>query len=114
MKRNVITFGADGSAQALLKDSFFDTRFLGHRHVGRVSEVLFDEEKQMFYIRWLLGPCAGQNESLHERVPVHTMGKAEPDYTLVPYTRYFDTYEEAVAHEIYRVNEWRLAGHKFA
>jgi hypothetical protein len=101
MKENVLVFNPDGSIEHTLKDSFLDTRGLGPRKIERLSSVEFDEARQKFFIKWLKGPLAGEIEC------VNYFGLQ----TCVPWT--FDTYEEAVEHEIKRVNALRLAGWSF-
>ncbi len=93
MDSMVIVIDANGSVEHTLKDSFFDTRFLGERTITRLSEVLFDERAQQFYIKWLQGPNAGNTE-------LDSDGG----------TRMFDTYEDAVSHEILTLNNQRSAG----
>lgn len=109
-KKLVIQFHPDGTVETLLKASVIDLRVLGHQSVDRVSEVLFDEDEQKFYIRWLKGPLAASPVAC-----VHT------GFYSVHFVQYeldgpklFDTYEQAVECEIATVNAMRLDGVSFA
>lgn len=94
--KHVVSFMPNGSAQSTLKDSVFDTRFLGSRRIERVSEITFNQEVQKFYIFWLKGPRAGTIESNKDGVPL-----------------YFDTYDSAVEFEVASINCLRLIGGNF-
>lgn len=45
----VFTIQPDGTASGLHYDEF-DLGFLGKKEIGRASEILFDEDKQTFYV----------------------------------------------------------------
>jgi hypothetical protein len=96
MKQNVIKFLPDGSVQHTLKDSFFDTRFLGKREVYRMSEIVFNEEKQKFFIYF------------DEKIKKFNGGWRQ--YQEMGMVVYFDTYEAAVEKEIELINEYRKKG----
>ena len=76
----VISIAPDGEINHTLKDSFFNTRFLGDRKINRMTEILFDEDKQKFFIKWMVWFNEDDTENLNKLS--------------------FDTYEEAVAYEI--------------
>lgn len=95
MKQMVINFEQDGSVQHTLKDSFFDTRFLGGRRaVERMSEILFCDESQKFYIQF------DKEGPFHGYIPRNNDGSK----------MLFDTYEAAVEYEVETINNLRLQG----
>lgn len=79
-KTNTYTISVfpDGSIQHTLKDAVLHTGFIGKRKVERMSEILFNEDTQKFFIRWIQGPLQGQDT----------------------YIRGFYSYESAVACEV--------------
>ena len=105
----VVACNPDGSIETLLRDKEFDTSQLGHREIGRVSEVLFDDLQQKFYIRWLRWPFSGKIEGRHS-----TQAVPPEDACSVRGVLFFDTYEDAVTHEINRVNGMLKEGISFA
>jgi len=95
----------DGSVQHTLKDSFFRPFIDSHRKVERMSEILFDEEHQAFYVHLL-----------KELVPPENCGyAADREYLndVIFGGKYFDTYEGAVAYEIETIEELRVGGYIF-
>lgn len=108
MKEMVISITPEGRVEHTLKDSFFDTRFLGHRKIERMTEIVFCEESQRFYIRWLKGPYTGYHHSY--QVEALMWGETDPKLGKV---YLFDTYEAAVQREIELVNQLRLQGISF-
>lgn len=114
MPRLVITFHHDGSVETLLKDKVFDTRVFGGRKIERVSEILPTDDGQLFFVKWLRGPLA--NASVE--VPTVCSSVVRANHGISCYyngdTIFFETYEEAVDHEIACVNELRLSGYSFA
>lgn len=111
MGQLVVNFREDGTVETLLKDSSFDTRmFGGAREIARITIIEFDPLVQRFYIQWLKGPYAN---CIHDdRMDEDILGDGriflpEDTYAL------FDTYDEAVAHEIKCVNALRLKGIHF-
>jgi hypothetical protein len=91
MKHMVISYLADGSVEHILKDSFFKP---GNdeqpRRIERLSEILPTDDGRGFYVHWLMGPLAGITEIMQ-----------------------YESYEEAVEHEIACVNSMRLCGYTF-
>jgi hypothetical protein len=118
----VIAIDKDGRIETLLKDSVFDTRvFSDTRKIERLSEVIPTDDGQQFFIRWLKGPRSLKCLCMLTR-PANQLaqepgfkGAADLGYEVTEegQTMYFDTYEEAVAHEVATVNELRLQGHSF-
>lgn len=98
MNRLVITCHADGSVETLLKGSVFDTRQLGERKIERITIIEWSTTYQLFYIKWLKGPKAGEVEG----------------WTPNSVAKFFETYEEAVSYEVEQVNKMRLEGVSFA
>lgn len=90
MSKIVIAIKPDGSVEHLLKDRLFDSRFLGARQIERLSEVLPNEDGQLFFVKWLRGPMAGMR------------------------TGPFETYDDAVDYEVATVNMQRRNGYSFA
>lgn len=82
-----ISIAPDGEINHTLKDSFFNTRFLGDRKIRRMTEILFDEATQKFFIKWMVWSREADTEA--EEVSR------------------FDTYEEAVEYEIKTVERNR-------
>jgi hypothetical protein len=113
MEKMVVSCLPDGSVQHLLKDSFLDP-FPGQpREIKRLTEVLPTTDGRHFYISWLLGPFAGKKHSngiAHLILSYASRNEAPP---MNPDTMLFDSYEEAVAHEIECVNSLRLKGITF-
>ena len=111
MRGMVVSFLSNGTVQHTLKDGFFNpnTSLGGHRSVSRLSEVLFDDISQKFYIHWLKGPKANQSEP-EEVWYDNEYGEKKFLHLKL---RVFDTYEEAVQYEIDEVNRLRLLGHTF-
>lgn len=110
MSKIVVTCHPNGSVETLLT-SVLDTRKLGHRQIDRITIIEFDEVGQDFHIQWLKGPYAGH---AHDTVMDCNILKNSP--LPRPSQRaimVFDTYEEAVAHEIECVNALRLQGISF-
>lgn len=114
MKEMVISISQEGKVEHILKDSFFDTRFLGKRKVERLSEVRFSPEFQQFYIHWLTGPFAGEDHTTYQETIMEGIEIDEDEWKPEDGELYlFDTYEEAVQREIELVNQMRLQGESF-
>lgn len=120
MKRMVISCFPDGTTQHTLKDTFFKPD-LGPRQIERMSEILFHEGAQRFYIKFLKGPylgCVlgiGVFRHMSGRYGDHFLDKMpEGSYELEPETAtlIFDTYERAVEVEVLVIDAMRLAGER--
>lgn len=107
MTQYVYSFTPDGAVHGLLNDKVLDTRIFGERSVERITLIEHHNGNQKFYIRWLKGPWAGC---------VH-VAAIERDILYISQQAFgvvqFDTYEEAVQHEIKCVNELRRRGVDF-
>lgn len=86
---HVIQCAEDGSIQMTLKDKEFRP-FKGHRTIKRMSEILFNEGIQKFYIKFKT------SDSGETQTPPM-----------------FDTYEDAVAYEVDFINKLRKEGFTF-
>lgn len=89
--------------------------FEGHpKRIERMTEILFDEKKQRYFIKFLKGPCVG--EILAEGYPydhpdaVPTVEGRSDGYAPDP-AAMFDTYEQAVMAELRAVDKLRQSGH---
>lgn len=74
-----------------------------HKSIKRMSEILFDEAKQKYYIKMLLGPAF--NTVFNE------WDGEVPKFSAFGDAAYYDTYELAVADEIKMVDVFRRRGH---
>jgi hypothetical protein len=116
MKEMVLTITPEGRVEHTLKDSFFDTRFLGRRRVERMTSVNFDPNQQKFYIMWLRGPFKGFPHTTYEET---LCAGIEPEWGREDGEGYpgdwlfFESYEAGVQREIELVNELRLQGFSF-
>ncbi len=97
-RKMVLLVTPAGEVQHTLKDSFFNTGFLGNRSVERMTEIRFDETRQKFYIVYI-------NQDILSALGKHGYFEdCDGDYAL------FDTYEQAVEVEIDLVNQLRSQG----
>ena len=87
--KHVIQCAEDGSIQMTLKDKEFRP-FKGHRTIKRMSEIIFNEGIQKFYIKFKT------SDSGETQTPPM-----------------FDTYEDAVAYEVDFINKLRKEGFTF-
>lgn len=83
--KTVIQCMPDGTVEMTLKDKELKP-FVGHRTIKRMSEVLFNEDTQRFYVKF--------------------------KYNGITTPAIFETYEDAVAYEIAKINEQRKTGIK--
>jgi hypothetical protein len=89
MMKTVVVKVKNGTTMETLRGPL-DLRKFGVVQVRRSSEILFDEEAQMFYIKMLEPELQHLNDNLSET--------------------FFDTYELAVDHEIELINTARKLG----
>lgn len=87
--KHVVQCKPDGSVEMTLKDKDFRP-FKGYRTIKRMSEILFNEGIQKFYIKFRT------SDSGETQTPPM-----------------FDTYEEAVDYEIRFINSLRKKGFTF-
>ena len=133
MDTMVITFGEDGTIQHTLKDKFFNPLSKHKkRKVTRMSEIIFDEVSQSFYIRmetpdfmtktWSFDfPSALTHTALEKTFGPGYRAINELKKALLGSKRHpaeadvitFPTYEDAVDAEIAIINLIRLAGFTF-
>ena len=83
--KSVIQCMPDGTVEMTLKDKELKP-FIGHRSIKRMSEILFNEDTQKFYVKFRYN------------------GQTTPAV--------FDTYEDAVTYEVDIINKKRLEGLK--
>ena len=105
MDKMVITFTDSGEVQHTLRDSKFNTSFLGNRKVKRMSEIVHVEATQRFIIRLI------HKELIKYYGTTHVL-KQEARYS--SQIAEFDTYEDAVAEEIRFVDDLRVKGVKIS
>jgi hypothetical protein len=114
MKEMVLSIDPDGKVSHILKDSFFDTRFLGNRKIERLTTIEFDTRTQKFYIHWLKGPYAGQTHTTYQQTIIEGIVPDADEWSIEDGEIFlFDTYEAAVQREIELVNLLRLQGESF-
>ncbi len=103
--KQVITIGADGSIQGLMRKTGLDLRQFGKADIERVSLVTFNTEAQKFFVEFIAGPLQG-------RVLTHTLYAActgkRVSFKAAKPTMLFDDYEDAVAAEIEVLDGYRL------
>jgi hypothetical protein len=85
-----------GDCEHLLKDGFFKPPVHGTRNVKRVSEILFCQQAQKFYIQF-------QDDKLKALWPNGV-------YTENGKTAYFMSYEDAVDKEITVIQQQKIQG----
>lgn len=83
-------FKARGGQMETLHKGFLDLRTLGQVSIRRSSEILFDEDEQKFYIKFLEPRLESYNSEFRSKL--------------------FNTYELAVDAEVTFLNECRLTG----
>lgn len=85
--KHVIQCMPDGSIQMTLKDKELKP-FNGHRQIDRMTEILFDETLQKFYVLWRFSRRGITDQPM----------------------QLFDTYEDAIDYEVQMINKARLTG----
>lgn len=129
----VIQFMPDGTvAHTRDKDLDLSETLGARRKIDRISDIVFDEETQGFYIKFLrgiipdwvhpikdssrtfIGPLMLYNKKCWARFE-YQLGATidQGDAWIEGGVLYFKTYEEAVAYEIAIVNAIRLVGGTF-
>ena len=120
MRTQVIEIDEQGGLQGLhfRSGAGLDLTQFGHARIKRCSEVLWNEEHQLFYCEFRQGRMDGavltrdmiqrawaaHGEAGVETGSIHTVCKL-PDQTA-----YFPTYDEAVAGEVLVIQGYALAG----
>lgn len=126
MRRMVITYGADGSVEHLLKDSFLKPGEDNQRRsIRRVSEILPTDSGRSFFIKFLMGPWKDEHfGEKHESIiftgdskayyaELQEGGVEYKYYVWLGSTYTFPDYDTAVKWEIAIVNELRRRGVTF-
>lgn len=111
--RQVITIGHGGSLSGLQvkPGKGLDLRQFGKAKIERVSEILWDEEAQKWYVQIIAGPLKG--EVLTAPLWDEGVAKPTPSGSTVTRTDYrldFDDYDFAVRAEIEVLDAFRLKG----
>ena len=115
----VISCFPNGRAEHTLRDGKFNPFPGQRRHITRLSEIMFDNERQQFFVLWLRGPFAGHPATWFNTVdnlfPLRAfVGSIVTAYETWDCVLFFDTYEEAVAHEINIADALRQRGESFS
>jgi hypothetical protein len=110
MTKLVYRIDANGNVEGLLKDTAIDSRiFAGRREIHRITLIEHDPDEQKFHIQWLAGPFKGQyHDNVIDASIFDRPTEGDPLKDML-----FDTYEEAVEHEIRCVNALRHKGENF-
>lgn len=112
--QQVISISPDGGLSGLLHKpgKGVDLRQFGKCDIARVSLVEWDEDNQLWYIKFLKGPYAGQDctDKLLSECGLNT--KTLRGFVRVPSAgkSLFHDYDDAVAVEIAIFNELRRSG----
>lgn len=112
MKSMTISCLPDGSVQHTLKDSFFRPFEDSPRQVERMSEILFDEDKQGFYVHMIKEVVPPPDDGSVLGKPEYAVSKDTLN-NLIFWGKYFDSYELAVGFEIEIIEDLRLKGYSF-
>lgn len=103
----VITFKPNGSIEFTRSSEplITDLEQHGRKSVKRMTEILFSEEDQKYYIVWTAGPFSYRNILSVVGYTLDPEGNLEPENI-----KLFETYEQAVEYEIAMVDYLRLHG----
>ena len=106
----VISISPNGALEALRakKGQGLDLRQFGQAEVKRVSEILFDDKAQKFYVSFLEGQLAGRILT----PALYTAATGKPTAAL-PGKMLFDDYEDGVAAEVEVLDALRKSGMTF-
>lgn len=100
MNNITVAVASNGELQYTLQEQHFSTDFIiGHRSIKRMTEILFSENHQKFYIRLLEPKLIAFN---HNTDTIYD--KNTKEYALFP------TYKAAVDYEIIFVDNYRKLG----
>lgn len=116
---NVVSFHPDGTVEYTRSNLL--TLFGGLGEMQRVTEIEKLPHANKFTIRWLRGPFAGavhtrtiaRNYLIPEELDIAGCPRFSPEYMRADDPMEFDTYNDAVFHEIAMLNVMRKAGVKF-
>ena len=116
MTKQVITVEPDGTTSGLQvkKGRGLNLQSMGHARTVRISEIVWDEHWQAWFINVLHGPAAGpislarwrEATGAEKYARVEGMSKGDPNGRVL----YFDDYDRAVAVEIEYLDALRTSG----
>lgn len=113
----VISIGPDGSISGLERrgSNVVDLKQFGRAKIERVSEILFDEGRQRWYIQTTMAaPFSLRTQVIHrahlERCHFYYIAHAHCPTQHPDCPAYFDSYDEAVSVEVLVLDHWRLRG----
>lgn len=108
-----IAFHADGTIEYTRTKAL--TLFGGSGTMQRVTDIKKVPTASLYYIYWMLGPHTGHSANLEQHKKY--IGQAKPEVCVKiddnTGTFYFNSYEDAVSHEIEMLNAMRKAGVRF-
>lgn len=106
----VMVFTADGTVEFTRSPKLYEF-FDGRGEMERISDIQKDLQHNGYYIRWLKGPNADRNHTYGMSIALGLLGAV---YHSVESVIMFDTYEEAVEHEVRVLNAMRKQGVLFS
>jgi hypothetical protein len=115
-RRHVITVNENGELQ-FTRNPELEAMFEGRGEMARVTDIQKVTDEPKYYIKWMLGPYAGEvhDYSKHLLVFQGEVGPVYPlDLSIVSEVLLFGSYAEAVAYEVECLNRMRLSGVTFA
>lgn len=111
-EKQVISIAPDGSVSGLQrKGQWFDLRTLGKAKIDRVSDILWSEEKQAWFVKFLNLTCGGSvlNLLTYQNYYDAYFGD-EPNLKEPSEVLYFKEYEDAVKVEIQVLDYLKMKG----
>ena len=109
----VITVSPDGTLSGLQvkPGKGVDLTSLGHAEVRRVSEIIWDDTDQMWFVQIIAGPLAGKKITLEAWEAAGLQFLTSPLCLVNPEGVFlFKDYDTAVAAEVKYLDTMRLAG----
>lgn len=117
----LMVFDTDGSVQHTRNPKLDQLLSGQHKQVVRMTEILFFEEAQAYYIQFLTGDFAGRKVYRDEYPFIdfcsgigHDLCASLAVCKLLPQLVVFDTYEQAVEFEVAFVDYLRTIGVRMA
>jgi hypothetical protein len=116
----IMVFHNDGTVEFTRNPKLYPF-FDGRGDMQRISEIRKEEYGPKYYIEWLRGKWAGakhtrtiaRNYFTPDTILNSHAEKFSPEHMLPGNPMLFDTYEDAVLHEVAMLNAMRLAGDTF-
>lgn len=115
MGTQIITIGKDGSVSGLQRKpgQGLDLTKFGRAKVERVSEIVFDEAHQQWFVQIITGPMAGRvltydlmrEHAFNPHTLKHWAGWGSPDNRIL-----FESYDHGVTAEVAFLDHCRLRG----